>query len=133
MFIMSEALKNKSRSETWVKAWTASGRPAGWVWASVAALQLSASSNASADQAVSCGGFAMLGGAQINCSHVVPKAPTQVCTFSWSLMTTDGGLDNVAGSFVLPPGSSNMMVYQGTGFSSALSNPIVLCQGKKSR
>lgn len=131
---MSEALKHKGRSEMCVEASPAADRKAVWVWAlSIAVFTLWVSSNAFADQAVSCGGFAMLGGAQMTCSHVVPKAPTQFCTFSWALMTTDGGLDNVAGSFVLPPGSSNMMVYQGAGFSSALSNPIVLCQGKKSR
>lgn len=88
---------------------------------------------ARADGAASCGGFAMLGGAQINCSHVVPTAPAQVCTFSWALLTTANTLSTVQGSFLLPPGATNMTVYQGGGFASALSNPIVLCQGKKSR
>ena len=96
-------------------------------------LTLLACANARADQVVSCGGFAMLGGAQINCSHMVPKAPTQFCTFSWSLMTVGGAPDIIEGSFLLPPGASNAMVYQAGGFNSALSNPIILCQGKKSR
>jgi hypothetical protein len=38
----------------------------------------------------------------------------------------------VSGSFLLAPGISNDAVYQGSGFSYALSNPIVLCQGRKS-
>ena len=86
-----------------------------------------------AASAVSCGGFAMLGGAQINCSHVMPKAPVQVCTFTWSLLTTAGVLQTVQGSFLLPPGASNAMVYQAGGFNSALSNPIILCQGSRGR
>lgn len=36
-----------------------------------------------------------------------------------------------AGSFMLPPGASNVQVYQGSGFDSALSNPIVICRGNK--
>jgi hypothetical protein len=88
---------------------------------------------ARADTVASCGGFAMLGGAQINCSHVQPTAPAQVCTFSWALMTTGNTLSTVQGSFLLPPGANNMTVYQGSGFNAALSNPIVLCQGRKSR
>ena len=37
----------------------------------------------------------------------------------------------VQGSFLLTPGLSNATVYQGTGFSSALSSPIVLCQARR--
>ena len=80
----------------------------------------------------SCGGFAMLGGAQLACSHVDPKAPTQICTYSWALMTPSNGAQVASGSFLLPPGVSNATVYQGSGFSGELSPPIVLCQGKKS-
>ena len=87
---------------------------------------------ARADQAVSCGGAAMAGGAELMCSHVQPAAPPQFCTYSWALMTTAGALNTVQGSFLLPPGASNQPVYQGYGFNSALSNPIVLCQGRKS-
>ena len=94
---------------------------------------LAGAAPARAEQAVSCGGFAMLGGAQINCSHVAPKQPAQVCTFSWALLTTANTTSIVEGSFLVPPGASNATVYQGGGFSTALSNPIVLCQGKKSR
>jgi len=32
---------------------------------------------------------------------------------------------------LLAPGISNDVVYQGSGFSYALSNTIVLCQGRK--
>jgi hypothetical protein len=88
---------------------------------------------ASADGVASCGGFAMLGGAQINCSHVQPTAPAQFCTFSWALMTTDNTLSTVQGSFLLVPGATNVTVYQGSGFNTALASPIVLCQGRKSR
>lgn len=73
----------------------------------------------------------MMGGAQMNCSHVLPKAPEQFCTYSWTLLTTAGTVSTVEGSFLLPPGSSNATIYQGAGFNSALSNPIVLCQGRK--
>lgn len=86
-----------------------------------------------AEQAVSCGGFALLGGAQINCSHVAPKQPAQVCTFSWALLTTANTTSVIEGSFLVTPGANNVTVYQGGGFVTALSNPIVLCQGKKSR
>ena len=84
-----------------------------------------------AKQAVSCGGAAMLGGAQLNCSHVEPAAPPQLCTFSWALHTMAGDQKVVEGSFLLPPGAANVTVYQGSGFDSALSNPIVICRGNK--
>ncbi|HVW57594.1 MAG TPA: hypothetical protein VHC00_18100 [Rhizobiaceae bacterium] len=75
--------------------------------------------------------MAMLGGAQLVCSHVAPKAPTQFCTYSWSLHSTEAGQQIVEGSFMLPPGAKNVTVYQGSGFDSAYSNPIVLCRGRK--
>lgn len=81
----------------------------------------------------SCGGFALLGGAQLLCSHVDSHAPTQMCTFSWALTTIEGAPIVQQGTFVLPPGSSNAQVYQGSGFSGELSSPIVLCQAKRSR
>ena len=84
---------------------------------------------AAAKEAVSCGGAAMLGGAQLNCSHVQPKAPPQFCTFSWALHTTAGDEKIVEGSFSLQLGATNVQVYQGSGFDSALSNPIVICRG----
>ena len=101
-------------------------------WASLA-LVVGLAAPADAGSAVSCGGFAMLGGAQINCSHVVAKAPAQFCTFSWALSASDGSLQAVQGSFLVPPGASNTTVYQGSGFNTALSNPIILCQGRRSR
>ena len=96
-------------------------------------LAISVNGPSNAASAVSCGGFAMLGGAQINCSHVLPKAPAQFCTFSWALTTTAGALQTVQGSFLVPPGASNATVYQAGGFANPLSNPIILCQGRRSR
>ena len=84
-----------------------------------------------AKSAVSCGGAALIGGAQLLCSHVDPKAPAQLCTFSWALATAANQTQVVEGSFLIPPGTSNLMVYQGSGFVRALSEPIVLCQGRR--
>ena len=98
----------------------------------LSALLLSISHAATARPAFTCGGFALLGGAQLVCSHTDPEAPTQICTFSWALSKTGGGESVVEGSFLLTPGMSNFTVYQGSGFSYALSNPIILCQGKRS-
>lgn len=88
---------------------------------------------ASAAAPFSCGGFALLGGAQLLCSHVDSHAPTQMCTFSWALTTLDGMPIVQQGSFVLPPGSVNATIYQGSGYAGELSTPIVLCQAKRSR
>ena len=92
---------------------------------------LAADGTALAGQAVSCGGAAMLGGAQLMCSHVDPDAPTQLCTFSWDLKTTNDASQIVEGSFLLPRGASNVQVYQGSGFNSQIGQPIILCQGRK--
>jgi hypothetical protein len=100
---------------------------------STVTVGLALTAPARAEQAVSCGGFAMLGGAQINCSHIAPKMPEQFCTFSWTLMTINNTPRVVDGAFLVPPGANNATVYQGSGFNSALTNPIILCQGKKSR
>jgi hypothetical protein len=81
--------------------------------------------------AVSCAGAAMMGGAQLVCSHVDADAPPQFCTYSWSLHSTERGQQIVEGSFMLSPGAKNVTVYQGSGFDSAYSNPIVLCRGRK--
>lgn len=70
-------------------------------------------------------------GAQLNCSNVEPQAPPQFCTFSWALHTSAGDQKIVEGTFMLPPGASNVTVYQGSGFDSALSDPIVICRGNK--
>ncbi len=82
---------------------------------------------------VSCGGAALLGGVQLLCSHVDPTAPAQVCNFSWALTTSAIQTQVVEGSFLITPGTSNLTVYQGSGFVRALSEPIVLCQGKRSK
>ncbi|MBZ9742799.1 MULTISPECIES: hypothetical protein [unclassified Mesorhizobium] len=102
-----------------------------WIRIAAVTALVGCSGAAVAKDAVSCGGAAMLGGAQLNCSHVEPKAPPQFCTFSWDLHTMAGDQKVVEGSFMLPPGASNVQVYQGSGFDSALSNPIVICRGNK--
>ncbi len=102
-----------------------------WIRIAVVTALAGCPAVAVAKDAVSCGGAAMLGGAQLNCSHVEPKAPPQFCTFSWDLHTVAGDQKVVEGTFMLPPGASNVQVYQGSGFDSALSNPIVICRGNK--
>ena len=92
------------------------------------AVLLLGAQGALARAAFSCAGFALLGGAQLVCSHADPGAPTQACTFSWALMRASGEQTVVQGSFLLTPGLSNATVFQGGGFSYALSSPIVLCQ-----
>jgi hypothetical protein len=94
-------------------------------------LALLASTPANAKTAVSCGGAALLGGVELLCSHVDPTAPPQICSYSWALATPANQTQIVQGSFLIPPGSSNVIVYQGSGFIRALSEPIVLCQGKR--
>ena len=93
-----------------------------------AALLLGAAGPAPAAPPFSCGGFAQLGGAQLLCSHVDPKAPGQTCTFSWTLAGAGGSPVVAQGSFTLLPGQSNVTVYQGSGFGYALGTPVVLCQ-----
>ncbi len=96
-----------------------------------AALTIAAAGSANASSAVSCGGEALLSGALLLCSHLDPKQPPQLCTFSWMLVTPANRSQIVQGTFLLPPGSSNVQVYQGGGFIRAMSGPIVLCQGKR--
>jgi hypothetical protein len=99
------------------------------LWAGVL-LPIAATTPALAKTIVSCAGAAMLGGAQLLCSHVDPGEPAQLCTFSWALATPKNETQVVEGSFLLAPGASNVQVYQGGGFARALSEPIVLCQGR---
>jgi len=94
-------------------------------------LPLALGSSASAAPVVNCAGAALIGGAQLLCSHLDPKSPAQLCTYSWALATTTNATQVVQGTFLLPPGSNNVTVYQGSGFSHAMSNPIVMCQGKR--
>ncbi len=84
---------------------------------------------AEAGPAYACGGAALAGGAQLICSHIDPTAPPQSCNFFWSLMSTDDTTSVVQGTFLLEPGTSNAVVYQGFGYSMALANPVVTCQG----
>jgi hypothetical protein len=46
-------------------------------------------------------------------------------------MGTSGSPSGVQGSFLLTPGETNGVVYQGSGYSYALSSPIILCQASK--
>src|ERR1700761_4160278 len=96
-----------------------------WPWAAVAFV--GAARPCLAKTVVNCGGAALLGGAQLLCSHMDPSAPAQLCTFSWALATAANQTQVVQGSFLLPPGVSNMMVYESGGFVRAVSGPIVLC------
>jgi hypothetical protein len=100
-------------------------------FAGILLATMSAAGSAAAKSAVSCGGAALLGGAQLLCSHVEPRAPAQLCTFSWALATATNQTQVVQGSFLLPPGASNVQVYQSGGFTHAMSGPIVMCQGKR--
>lgn len=86
---------------------------------------------ARAESPVTCGGAAMQGGAQLMCSQTKPHAPAQLCTFSWALLTETQSSQIVQGSFLLAPGASNMQVYQGSGFISQLTPPIILCNTTK--
>lgn len=95
------------------------------------ALMILTPATALAAPAFSCGGFAQLGGAQLLCSHVDAAAPTQICTYSWTLAGAGNAPDVVQGSFMLAPGQQNVTVYQGSGFAYALSTPVVLCQARK--
>ena len=94
---------------------------------------LVAASPAAAKTVVSCGGAVLLGGVELLCSHVDPTAPAQICSYSWALATPANQTQVVEGSFLMPPGSSNVTVYQASGFVRPLSEPIVLCQGKRGK
>jgi len=65
--------------------------------------------------------------------NVDDKAPAQFCTFSWALVTMDNTSQVVEGFFLILPKASNMQVYQGAGFMSQLSSPIILCRGSKAK
>jgi hypothetical protein len=101
------------------------------VSATALAIALFGAPAALAGPAFTCGGSAMLGGAQLLCSQTDPVGPAQVCTFSWTLMSPSIGQTVVSGSFLLMPGLTNAIVYQGNGYSYALSNPVVLCQSRQ--
>ena len=47
-------------------------------------------------------------------------------------MSTDDTTSVVQGTFLLEPGTSNAVVYQGFGFNMALANPVITCQGSPS-
>ena len=97
----------------------------------VAWLLLAGGVPARAESPVTCGGAAMQGGAQLMCSQSKPHAPAQLCTFSWALLTETQTSQIVQGSFLLAPGASNIQVYQGSGFISQLTPPIILCNTTK--
>jgi hypothetical protein len=90
------------------------------------------SGSAVAAPAYACGGAALAGGAQLLCSHVDPRAPAQNCSYSWALRGSDDATRLVQGTFLLVPGSSNMVVFQGFGFDAQLANPVIVCVGAPS-
>ena len=94
-------------------------------------LPIAMVSPAFAKTVVNCAGAALVGGAQLLCSHVDPKSPAQLCTYSWALATMTNQTQVVSGTFLMTPGASNVTVYQGVGFAHAMSDPIVMCQGKR--
>jgi hypothetical protein len=102
-----------------------------WLVAASFGALLGLAGPAAAQTVVSCGGAVAAGGAELLCSHVNPRAPAQLCTYSWALSTPANQIQIVDGDFLLPPGSSNVQVYQGAGFARATSEPIVICQGKR--
>jgi hypothetical protein len=101
----------------------------GWIVGLVLGMTLLIPQGAAAASAYACGGAALAGGAQLLCSHVDPKAPSQNCTYSWALMGSDSRTVVVQGTFLLPPGSTNTVVYQGFGFDAPLANPVITCVG----
>ena len=100
----------------------------GLLCAGLFALMLGTDPAAAAPRFVNCGGAAMLGAALLNCSHLAPAKPAQLCNFSWSLLQVGNVPQVVSGSFLLPPGASNAQVYQGAGYVAALASPVILCQ-----
>ncbi len=100
-------------------------------WLCALCLVVSPRAPAWAGAAFRCVGFAQAGGAELLCSHTDPGAPTQICSFSWTLMSTASQRSLVNGSFLLARGMTNVVVYQGSGFAYPLAGPVVLCQGRK--
>jgi hypothetical protein len=94
-----------------------------------AALWIAAAAPAAATPVVSCAGQALLSGALLLCTHLDARQPPQLCNFSWTLATPANQAQIVQGTFLLPPRSSNVQVYEGAGFIRAMGEPIVLCQG----
>jgi hypothetical protein len=90
-----------------------------------------AAAPAAARPAVRCAGAVLMGAAQLLCSHADPMAPTQTCTYRWELATDANQPQLAQGSFAIPPGASNVQIWQGSGFARALTSPIVLCQGRR--
>ena len=78
-------------------------------------------------QVAACGGALLGSAAFIACTHAVPDAPQQLCTFSWTLQT-DAGLHTFQGYFDLLPGQANRMVFQTAGISAQIGGAVVQCQ-----
>jgi hypothetical protein len=96
-------------------------------------LGMIAATPVAAAPATNCAGVVLMGAAQLLCSHIDPKAPEQFCTFKWSLADNSNMPQLAQGSFLLPPGATNMQIYSGAGFARALTPPIVLCQGRRGK
>ena len=103
------------------------------IWPLAAVAYLGGASPCLAKTVVNCGGAALLGGAQLLCSHMDPSAPAQICTFSWALATPANQTQVVQGSFLLQPRVSNLQVYESGAFVRAVSEPIVICQGRRGK
>jgi hypothetical protein len=86
---------------------------------------------ATADPVVTCNGSALMIGTLLLCSHNDAHRPPQLCSFSWALATAANQTHIVDGSFLMLPGVTNFQAYAGSGFTRAMSNPIVICKGKQ--
>ena len=93
-----------------------------------ALLPLSAGAALAAEKAVTCAGQALEGAAALYCSSAPAPAPTQLCSYRWTLLQEAGAVTTVQGSFMLPPGAINQQIYQASGFQNALSEPVILCR-----
>ena len=80
-----------------------------------------------AQQVAACAGAVLAGGAFLACSHTVPTAPTQLCSFMWTLQT-DAGPHTFQGYFSLLPGQANRVVFQAGNVSAQIGGSVVLCQ-----
>ena len=82
---------------------------------------------ADAEQVASCAGEVLAGAAYLACSHTVPAAPTQLCSYMWTLQT-DAGLHTFQGYFSLLPGQTNRIVFQAGNISAQIGGSVVMCQ-----
>jgi hypothetical protein len=84
-----------------------------------------------APASVACAGAALSGGAQLLCSQRDPQAPAQLCSYAWALVGPSNAIQVVQGTFLIPPRASNFQAWQGSGYSNAASNPVILCNRRR--